>query len=90
MSAQWYESLEYILWDRLGRGESRLGNATLTATTLGRLSALSKAAGGWFRFSDGSEEETGEGLVFIDTAAWQDAYASWLERTPAVERPRDR
>lgn len=90
MSSQWYGDLEYILWDRLDRGESRLGNVKLTTNLLAELSTLSEAAGGWFWFSDEAEEETGEGLVFIEIAAWRDAYARWLERVPPEARPRDR
>jgi hypothetical protein len=90
MSAQWYGDLEFILWDRLGRGTSRLGGITLTEDLLEKLSRLSQSAGGWFYYSDDAEQETIDGLVFIDLNTWDKMYAEWLSRVPAPSRPRDR
>jgi hypothetical protein len=90
MSSQWYGDLEFVIWDRLDQGESRLGNLLLTPELLAELTSLSEAAGGWFSFSDEAEENTGEGLVFVDAGAWKQAYAEWLDRVPPENRPRDR
>lgn len=90
MSAQWYSDLEFILWDRLNGGPSRLGNITLTGEMLEELSRLSTAAGGWFEFSDLAEQTDGDGLVFVANREWVPRYEAWLKRVPPEARPRDR
>lgn len=90
MSAQWYDDLEFIIWDRIGRGASRLGSITLTKSLLEELLHLSRRAGGWFRYSDEAEHKTGSGLVFVADDKWERMYSEWLSRVPAEARPRDR
>ena len=90
MASQWYADLEHILWDRIGRGQSRLGSVVLSDATLARLLELSQEAGGWFHFSEDAEESTGECLVFEHADEWEHIHAEWLERVPESARPRDR
>jgi len=87
MCAGWYGDLEYIVWDRLGRGASRLGQVVLTEMLLARLQRLSEAAGGWFV----SPEDDGiDGPVFVERETWLHMYTGWLLQVPESMRPRDR
>lgn len=87
LASQWYGDFEYILWDRIGRGTSQLGNITLTADSLAELLELSREAGGWFHFCDDAMSDE---LVFVHGRDWEAMYEEWLERVPASARPRDR
>ncbi len=84
LASQWYGDLEFILWDRLVHGPSRLGNVDLTEDVLIRLHTLSTNARGWLTYSEDADD-----LVFIDAEEWQAVYQDWLERVPAAARPRD-
>ncbi len=85
MCAQWYGALEYIVWDRLGRGPSRFGQRSSARTCWPELAALAQRAGGWFVFAwDADEPE------FIALADWLPRYEDWLRAVPEADRPRDR
>lgn len=91
LASQWYEDFEYILWDRIGRGASQLGNITRTEASLAELLELSQGAGGWFHFcDDAGRDAMADGLVFVHRHEWEAMYEEWLERVPASARPRDR
>ena len=89
MCASWYGDIEFIIWDRLHRGPSRLGQLTLTKDILQKLSTLSQQAGGWVHLFD-EEDEGGENVRFIDSDAWDKRFKEWLARVPEGQRPRDR
>lgn len=89
MCASWYGDMEFIIWDRLERGPSRLGQLALTKDLLQRLSTLSHQAGGWAVFLD-EEDEEGENVRFVAEDAWRERFQAWLSRVPESQRPRDR
>lgn len=88
MCASWYDDIEFIIWDRLARGPSRLGQLTLTNELLQQLLTLSQQAGGWAHFFD-EEDEGGENVRFIDSDAWSKMFQEWLSRVPEGQRPTD-
>lgn len=89
MCASWYCDIEFIVWDRLERGPSQLGQLALTRDLLQRFSTLSQQAGGWAVFFD-EEGEEGENVRFIAGDAWGKRFQEWLSRVPESQRPRDR
>lgn len=87
MCAQWYGDLEFIVWDRLGRGSSRFGQLQLTDELLAQLAELARIAGGWFAAVD--DPDVWE-PAFIAREDWLARYEAWLRRVPEAHRPRDR
>lgn len=87
MCASWYGDLEFVVWDRLGRGPSRFAQLELSDELLGRLARLSEIAGGWFVWSDAGSDD---GPTFIERERWLAQYERWLLAVPAELRPRDR
>ena len=85
--AQWYGDLEFVVWDRLGRGPSRFGQIELGAELLGRLAELAEIAGGWVVYSDDVDADN---PTFIAHEPWVARYEQWLLAVPAELRPRDR
>lgn len=89
MCAQWYDDIEFIIWDRLEKGPSRLGQLDVTKTLLQQLSTLTQQAGGWALYYE-EEDEEGENVRFIDLISWNKRFQEWSSRVPEDQRPRDR
>ena len=83
--AGWYGALEFIVWDRLGRAPSRLGQLVLDEALLTELELLARRAGGWFVYEPDADDPE-----FIPLADWQPRYEAWLRAVPEASRPRDR
>lgn len=88
MCAQWSDDIEFIIWDRLGRGTSHLGQLTLTEDLLQQLLELSQQAGGWVLYGD-EPDQRDENVRFIDEDAWSKSFQDWLSRVPEGQRSRD-
>jgi hypothetical protein len=69
-SAGWMEGLEQALWRAVVSGPFRYGHLTLTIEHVQKLSALSKACGGWITFDDDLEE------CFVPLERWVEQYPS--------------